>query len=89
MSAITSNQVYLVDTMLNKRVEDLVSIEAPSARSQYGATEFVNIFDILRFKFNPVVLSRIEAFVAPLYSPNFSRLIVIVETHHDFSNNYI
>jgi hypothetical protein len=49
MSAITSNQVYLVDPTLNKRVEDLVSIEAASARSQYGAAEFVNIFDILRF----------------------------------------
>jgi len=49
MSAITSNQVYLVDAPLNKRVEDLVSIEAASARSKYGAAEFVNIFDILRF----------------------------------------
>ena len=48
MSAISANEIYLIDALLHKAIKDLITIEAASTRTQNRATLFMDVLDDLR-----------------------------------------
>ena len=70
MSAISTDDVQLVDFPFDQRVDYLVSSEASPGTAENSSSLVLQLSDKLFFQLDPVLVSRIESHISELDSPN-------------------
>mmetsp|Transcript_22288 Transcript_22288/g.34486 ORF Transcript_22288/g.34486 Transcript_22288/m.34486 type:complete len:222 (+) Transcript_22288:952-1617(+) len=90
MRAISTHNVNLRDSLLQERIKNLVAVEAASRRAQEGASQLVDVGNMLGLEFKPVLICfRIESLVSPLDSIDFFDLVAEPQRHHNLADHHV
>jgi hypothetical protein len=77
MSSVPADDVQLIDASFDKRIDDLIDIEASPGASEDGSALKLQISYKFLVEFEPVVRPGVQPHVAELYAPDFRAAVEI------------
>lgn len=87
MRSITSDDVQLVDALLNEGFDDLIHIESSPRTAENSAPQVLQLPYVLFVQLHPVVLPRVHSHVAELNPPHLWAPVQVHQTSVDLPDH--